>query len=285
MKKKIIIALSSFIVVVLLAFAFWLFCTPVFDLAIPLPEFPQNIRVYKMIKPDITIEDVTEIGASLGMTGEVGENDKSYLMSNNETGAFLTVFKATGAFRYHISSRLFPGETPVLPSYEEAALIATNFLAERGWLDDGVKINSVVVGGEANGVPSHLLVIFDRPVDGYQFQFAADKDALRIGDGGEVVAVFINPVKYEFYKMAALKPVKQAYRDLKKTRDEFTQVGTLWVSIDSVSIAYWLDGVLSEQDYIYPVYVFKGQRHPGQDNYTGRVEATYESSIDFPAVE
>ncbi len=288
MKKKIIIALSSFIVVVLLAFACWLFCTPVFNMVIALPDFPENIQVYKMVKPDITVEDVTVIGAKLGMTGEVGESDESYLMSDKETGEFLRVFKATGAFRYDISSKLYPEETPVLTSSEEAALLAANFLAERGWLDDGVKVSSVVVGGEANGVPAHLLVIFDRPVDGYQFQFAADKDALRIGDGGEIVSMFINPVKYEPYQVAALKPVKQAYQELKKTRSKyigFGGPGTLWVSIDSVSIEYWLNDVHSAQDYIYPVYVFRGQCHPGQDSYTGWVEAIHESSIDFPAAE
>ncbi len=284
MKKKIIIALSSFIVVVLLAFAFWYFYTPVFDMVIPLPEFHENIQVYKMIKPDITIEDVTEIGVSLGMTGEVREGDEYFAMSDNGTGARLMVFKATGAFQYDIASALYPEETPVLPSFEEAGSMATDYLAERGWLAGGVELSEVVVGGTTgNGTSAHLLVRFEYPIDGYRF--AANKYGLRIGEGGEVVSVFINPVKYEFARMAALKSVKQAYRDLKKTRDKFTGTGALWVSIDSVSIEYWLDGVFKEQDYIYPVYVFKGQRHPGQENYTGWVEAVDDSSIDFPAVE
>jgi hypothetical protein len=283
-KKKVIISLTSLFVVLLLAFAFWYFYTPFFDMVIPLPDFPDSIQVYRMVDPGITVEKAAEIGAKLCMTGEVREGDEYFAMSDNGTGARLMVFKATGAFQYDIASALYPEETPVLPSFEEAGSIATDYLAERGWLAGGVELSEVVVGGTTgNGTPAHLLVRFAYPID--EYRFAANKYGLRIGEGGEVVSVLINPVKYEFARMAALKQVKQAYLELKETRGTFAGVSKLWISIDDVYIAYWLDGVMSEQEYIYPVYVFSGQSHPGDDKYTGLIEATDESSIYFPAVE
>jgi hypothetical protein len=282
-KKRFIIALASLFVVLLLAFAFWYFYTPVFNMVIPLPDFPESIQVYRMVDPDVTFEKVAGIGTKLGMTGEISERDDSFVMNDHRTGAHLVVFKATGAFQYDIASALYPEETPVLPSFEEAGLIATDYLSERGWLAGGVELNEVVVGGTmGNGTPAHLLVRFDYPIDGYKF--AANKYSLRIGHGGEVVSVFINPVKYDFARMAALKPVKQAYRELKATRGKFAGVSKLWVSIDDVYVAYWLDGVMRAQDYIYPVYVFMGHSYPGHNDFTGWVEATDESSIGFPAV-
>jgi len=291
-KKKIFIVGLLLFGILVFVVMFQLLWSPVFDMVVTLPEFPDKIPVYKNVKPDITIAYVATLGDKFGLTGNVTEGDEYFLVREQETGASLRVFKTTGIFRYTLTSKLYPRETPVLPSDEEAMKIATDFLAERGLLPEGVVASTVKEGGSSNGVPAHLLVIYKHAIEltgpgaGY---------SVRIGDRGEVVDVFINPANpsaLPVHDMAALKPVKQAYQELKKTRGKFTPVNTQWVSVDSVSIAYWLDGIDKEQELIYPVYVFKGQygqflrifdRDP--DNYTGWVKANEESFIDIPAVE
>ena len=91
--------------------------------------------------------------------------------------------------------------------------------------------------------------------------------------------------------MTALKPVAQAYRELKNERRRYSPIGTLWISVDAVEITYWRQQDGAEWVY-YPVYVFKGEtsdtlpfleKKPGI--FYGWVEASGDSSIDFPAME
>jgi hypothetical protein len=82
----------------------------------------------------------------------------------------------------------------------------------------------------------------------------------------------------------ALKPVQKAYNELKETGRKYSGIGKFWISIDNVSMEYWPVDI-NKEFFLYPVYVFRGKCLPGDEVYTGWIDATSEYSFEFPAVE
>lgn len=230
-----------------------------FELDSALSGLPANAQVYKMVKPGITIGYVTNLGAKFGLTGKVSEGTENFLIGDEATRTYLEVYKATGTFRYTSYSKLYPSKTPTLPSDEEAMKIATDFLVARGLLPEGDVASSVVVGGRTNGIPAHLLVNFNHVI---QLSGPGARHGVRIGDGGEVVEVFINPtnpLNLPVHEIVALKTMEQAFQEMKGNKNYYVPDGAKTVHIDSVTVACWLDSIDIEQDYVIPVFVFRGR--------------------------
>ena len=106
-----------------------------FELATDFPSVPDTVKIYKVVHPHVTAESVTELGRKLGFTGEAHPAiDNEILMSDKKTGASLEVFRNSGGFVCRFkrakTSELYLNP-PSLPSYEEAAKIATDFLTQR----------------------------------------------------------------------------------------------------------------------------------------------------------
>jgi hypothetical protein len=201
-----------------------------------MPDYPKDIQIYKQSKPDIDFEYVKTLGKKFGLSGTITMGPENYLMQDEDSDASLMVYLATGTIDYEVSSELYPKETPVLPLDEEAKQIAMSFLSEKGLLPEGEIASKVSVGGTSNGVPAHLLVGFTNNI---KVSGAGAKHGVRIGDHGKVVAAFISPTNFEPAGTEKLKPVEQAYEELKKTRRQFTGIDTYWISIDSVTVKYW----------------------------------------------
>ena len=237
-----------------------------FDLTAPLGEFPEKIQVYRMIKPEVNAEYVKAIGAKLGFQGEISfGSDNRFHMGNENIQ--LEVLPPTGSIIYNKlkPAVLFPKEIyearqkPELPSFEEAAAIAADFLSQRGLLPEGVKVNKVIVGGKAGSVPDHLAVSFDYRIDGFRFTGSGASYNVRIGHEGQIGQIMINPVKWAPHEMVSIKPVEQAFRELKAESKYSAPYNTKKVKVDNVSIEYWLEGMDIDQEFIVPVYTFQGQ--------------------------
>jgi hypothetical protein len=235
-----------------------------FELAAPLPDFPDKLQVYKMVKPDIAVDYVKALGVKFGLAGEISEWTKNFLMSDNVTRTYLEVYKATGTLRYYklsyfeIPSDVLIKKPPVLPSDTEALRIATDFLLERDLLPKEDVAYKVEVGGSFGGIPTHLLVSFKHAIE---IEGPGALHAVRIGDGGEVVEVFINPTNplvLPVQEMVAAKPITQAYQEMQTTKNYSAPTGSRKVKIDNASIAYWIEAIDKGQDYVAPVYIFKG---------------------------
>jgi hypothetical protein len=236
-----------------------------FELSAALPDFPDKLQVYKMVKPEITREYVKNLGAKFGFAGELSEGTENYLLSDNETRTYLEVYKATGTFNYSEYPKLFPNsetvlqKAPVLPSDAEAMKIATDFLVERNLLPEGDVADKVEVGGKFGNIPLHLLVSFKHVV---QIMGPGAMHAVRIGDGGEVVQVFINPTNplvLPPLEIAAAKPIQQAYDEILTAKHYYAPSQSQKALIDNVTVAYWIEDKGIGQDYVAPVYVFRGQ--------------------------
>jgi hypothetical protein len=235
-----------------------------FELNSPLPDFPDKLQVYKMVKPEINEEYVKAIGAKFGLTGDISEGTKNYLLSNNQPRTCLEVYKPTGTLWYHalsyfeIPSKEIIENPPVLPPDAEALKIATDFLTERGLLPQGDVAYRVDIGDSFGEIPTNLLVSFKHAV---QITGPGARHGVRIGDGGKVVEVFINPTNplvLPPLEMVAVKPVKQAYQEMETNKSYHAPSMAQKVKIDNVAVAYWLEAIGQGQEYVAPVYVFKG---------------------------
>jgi hypothetical protein len=234
-----------------------------FKLAAPLPDLPDKLPVYKMIKPEITEDYVKALAAKFGLLGDISEGTWNYLVSDNLTRTYLEVYKASGTIRYYrlsyfeMRSESIAKNPPVLPSEEEALKIATDYLVERDLMPKGDVAYKVEVG-ERHIVPLHLLVSFRHA---FQLIGPGAVHGVRIGDGGEVVEVFINPTNplvLPSLEEAAAKPVRQVYQEMQTAKHYSASSQCRKAIIDNVSVAYWIESENIGQDYMAPVYVFRG---------------------------
>jgi hypothetical protein len=243
-----------------------------FSLSSTLPDSPDQLQIYKMVFPDITEEYVIDLGAKFSLTGEISEGTKNFLLSDDERRIYLEVYKPTGAFKFSNYPKLYPSSEsvlekhPVLPSDPEALKIATDFLAERDLLPAGDIAYKVEVGDSFGNIPTALLVSFDHSVD---IIGPGARHGVRIGDKGEVVQVFINPtnpVELPPHEMADVKTVQQAYEEINLSKNYFIPSQAKLVDISEVNIAYWLEAIDQGQEFVVPVYVFRGVCLDENDN-------------------
>jgi hypothetical protein len=170
----------------------------------------------------------------------------------------LEVYTATGGIIYS-AFNAFSKENPSLPSDEQSVAIATDILAKIVQLPAGLKGTVEGPGDVIDSVPVSLFVGFKREIDGKVFTGPGAKYQVRVGSGGQIRQIMINPVKYAPHEMVPLKPVDQAFQEMKAAKKYVTPVESKKAIIDKVTVDYWLESMTKGQDYIAPIYHFSGQ--------------------------
>lgn len=260
-----------------------------FELAVEFPEVGDRAMVYKVKPPDVTVEKVTEMSRRLGFQGEAEVGAEVIFMvdeSGGETRDFM-VYVNSGAVKYgfirdSFMHKLYPQTPPTLPSEEEAKEIATRFLAQAGLLPSDAYASGVVSGGGAGGdggayYVTHLLVIFAREIDGVRVTGTTLN--VRIGDGGEVVQVHGVWREVEPCKEVSIRSPQEAYQELTSGEGSCpVPSGCQKVVVDKITLAYWMEPAPVKQEYVVPVYEFKGKCLDAEGNYledfTGWCQAT-----------
>jgi hypothetical protein len=248
-----------------------------FQLATEFPEVASQAMVYKVKPPEVTVEKVAEMGRRLGLQGDDIEAFPDMItMADESTGErlHLSVWTASGGLEYGFTpfmSKLYPDTPPTLPSEEEAKEIGTQFLAQAGLLPPGTHVSEVLEGGRCggDGQPSylaHLLVRFTWEIDGVPV--TSTKFGLRIGDGGEVVHLVMVYREAEPYKEVSIRSPQEAYQDLLAGKGSYaTPSDCQKVVVEKVSLAYWMEPAPIKQEYVVPVYEFKGKCLDGNGEY------------------
>lgn len=245
---------------------------PQFELATDFPRVPDQMPVYKPKPPAVTIDSVRELARKFGFEGEPGkvEGERAIIASDKVDGLtrMLRVRINTGGISYTISDAIDPppDNPPTLTTDEEAMRIATEFLREKGLLSPGREAVKVVCGGGTSGYGcSHLLVTFTpREIDGVPFTGPGDKFNVRVGDKGKVVDMIVGfQQEFEPYKetVPIISP-EEAYGNLKTGRLLAPSSSYSYfkkVIIRDISLAYWLEPMGVKQEYVLPVYVFRGE--------------------------
>ena len=239
-----------------------------FELAADFPEVGDRVMVYKVKPPEVTPEKVAQMGRRLGFQGEPGVGTDMMAMTDESSGEtrHLGVWVASGAVDYGFTPfmhKLYPDIPPTLPSEEEAKEIATQFLAQAGLLPPGAYVSEVLEGGRCggDGQPSylaHLLVRFTWEIDGVPATWT--KFGLRIGDGGGVVQLVRVYREVEPYKEVSIRSPQKAYQQLLAGKGSYaTPSDCQKVMVERVSLAYWMEPAPIKQEYVIPVYEFKGK--------------------------
>jgi len=264
------------------------------DFELTASNLPSNNRmmVYKVEDPVVTTDSVWQIGEKLGFEGSVsyidGGKKIAMLDERAEEVRHLSVFIDSGAVDYVIvyPDKLYPPEPPNLPSEEEARQIAIDFLAQSGLLSADAEVGDiykvdVVTGGtygnvevpeevvedEGEIIPevveeyiAHLLVRFHRQIDGFPVIGSGSKFGVRIGDDGEVITVLKVWREVTPCNEVIINTPEQAYQELKSGAGSYyTPLDCEKVVIEQVYLAYWMEPPDQHQEYVAPVYEFKGK--------------------------
>jgi hypothetical protein len=235
---------------------------PEFEMATPLPDFPDKVTVYRIEYPEVTAEYAREQAAKFNVSGEIREGDDAFYVTDDLTGDDVEVFK-TGAIRYFVQSESFMemlvNEEAELPSEDEAKRAAIDYLEERDLLPLEVKEYIRVGVGATGNKPLHFLVSFRYKIGDFQVEGPGYRYNVRIGDGGKAGGVFIFYPEVEPYAEVTLKTPHQALDDLA------AGINSYWMDcrgdraiLDQVSLRYYLLPVIEKQEYVLPVYVFEG---------------------------
>jgi hypothetical protein len=239
--------------------------------------------VYQISELDINQNYVAELGQKLGFTGAPVSMDGGLKIvmtdSSMDSPRQLTVWTASGAIEYGYTSpdKLYPAYTAMLPSPDEAKVLAYDFLDKLdllppdyqnfGVIKDrivvaaggGYDIEEGAVGNIMQKDPSYWLVKFPFNVDGNPVTGPGAKTEVSIGDEGEPVSMVwawkeVTPAYTE-----NIKSEQSAFDDIVNNKGTVDMpVSCPNVRIDDVQLSYWIDPLSEKQDYILPVYVFKG---------------------------
>jgi hypothetical protein len=266
---------------------------PGFELAAT--DLPTNntMMVYKVENPVVTTDSVREIGRKLGFEGSAGYVNGDTKIAMLDEGAEevrqLSVWVDSGAVEYAIvyPDKLYPPEPPNLPSEEEAKQIAIDFLAQSGLLPPdstvGGSYEAEVVAGGTYGIEqevpeevaegggeiepemveeyvAHLLVRFHRQIDGFPVTGSGNQLGVRIGDEGEVITILKAWREVTPYSEVVIKTPEQAYQELKSGAGSYyAPLDCEKVVVEQVYLAYWMEPLDEHQDYVVPIYEFKGE--------------------------
>ena len=248
-----------------------------FSLTAEFPEMRDSYTLYRTVPVTVTEEQVREVAERFGLAGEPGT-------MNKKTGEFLlidaskdpeeqvSVYAHSGAVAYHIPDLELPTEAirqPDLPTDAEAERIALAFLEKTGMQSPGARVVKIGVGqkqevwkaGESEPEAScdvTKTVRFGRPLDGLPVY--GDEFTVILGDGGKVAGLVKTWREVTPDGNISLRSPEEAYEDLLAARTIRPRVGGEYgrITIENVSIGYWMEPRGVVQDLVRPVYAFSG---------------------------
>jgi len=226
---------------------------------------PKEMPVYKFVAKNLGEQDFKLLASQLGMSGAIerDEDQSSFLMTDGEKR--LSMNWETGKWSYGDYSKLYSSNNTNIPSDDEVARIATEYLKEKGWLPDDFRLQSVEAVTEQNAaditapprtvgkVAYFYRYIGDWPVLG------VSRIVVHVGDNGEIVGVKKLFKDIEPVGNVSLKSVDQAFAELQAGDTIFSidNPNVKQAAVQDVHLAYWEDaGSISDQPYLQPVYVF-----------------------------
>jgi hypothetical protein len=237
----------------------------------PKSNIPERIHVYKTVTPAVTKTDAIALAKKFNITdiGEINEGEPKISVSSIDMRYCLQLFK-TGGMSYSDYKR---SDTPNgidiaenLPSDEEAMMIATSFLKERGLLPDGAKVGGVTHGKAyttSNGKTwvswEDILVWYTRELDGMKVE--GTQFEVEVGGHGDIIRFFSNWKDYQAIGEYPIITWDSSINTLKQKGISAASAPEKpdTVSINEIYLAYETTAVAYKEDYLEPVYVFKGE--------------------------
>jgi len=259
-----------------------------FSLAAEFPETPNSCTLYRVVPATLT---AGEVANRLGLSGEVSERSGEFYLidTTKDPEEWLSVYAHSGAVAYHIPDRELPAEMtrqPDLPADAEAEAIALAFLEKTGMASSDARVVEIAVnqrhevwssGGDEPEASYDVTVAvrFGRSLDGLPVY--GDEFAVILGDGGDVVGLVKTWREVEPEGSVAVRSPEEAYADLLASRTVGPSGSAAYdrVTIENISLGYWMEPRGVVQDTVRPVYAFSGTavRDGALEPYVGYVSA------------
>ena len=238
------------------------------------PEVPDSCTLYRVVPITVTGEEVREIAGRFGLSGELSERSGEFCLvdTKKDPEAWLSVYAHSGGVVYRIPDRELPAEVtrqPDLPTDAEAEEIVLAFLEKTGMHSPDARVVEIGVNqrhevwssGDGEPEASYDVTIaarFGRSLDGLPVY--GDEFAVILGDGGEVVGLVKTWREVEPAGDIALRLPEEAYADLLASRIVRPSASAAYdrVTIENVSLGYWMEPRGVVQDTVRPVYAFSG---------------------------
>jgi len=236
-----------------------------------LPDTPDKMMVYKVKRPEVTVEKVLALAEALGLEGNITGTDEKFIVRN---GSFeLEVLKASGRVAYADLSKIYGdiSNPPNLPSEDSAIESAIKFLSDKGLMPSDAEFSKVVTDFaeiarkdpntsevSVEKIDLVMQVMFSREIDGFPVVGPGSKLKVYIGDNGDVVGVYKCWRAYEPYEQFDILTAKQAFERLKERG--ICGVKALTgekVTVKEVYLAYYARPAVDKQEYFQPVFVFE----------------------------
>lgn len=248
-----------------------------FEMDVAFTDIEPTMTIYQVKSVNVSEMDVEAIGRLLGFNGGAGVVNDGVLGMVEGTKA-INIYTASGAIWYADTAKLFRSvkKQPNLPSDAEAMEIAETFLSTKGLLPSDAVVSNVVAyeRGEintstkkvSNVIKTDLQVIFDRKIDNIPVIGPGSKLKVYIGDDGEVTGFYKAWRVIEPYSECTIKTPEEAFEDLKVGKCRFAgPIGFDKAIVKEILLAYYIEAADKEQDFVEPVYVFKGELLFGED--------------------
>ena len=252
-----------------------------------LPENQQKILIYRTNPPIVNEEITLALAKKFNVTGKMIGNQG---VQSEDLRYSIWTNKKSGAIEYEDAERPNDVLDPPakLPSDEDAVKIATQFLKERDLLPAGAYFGGTereyATGTDKNGNQIRhngvIVVWFGRMLNNLKVQNT--QLSVEIGGNGDVIRYYANWRNYTPSREYPLTSPDVAFGELKKEgiATGLEQPGS--VSIDSVYLAYKTKASAYDEEYLEPVWVFKGQatsKDLKNNPVTGYVPALSDESI------
>lgn len=220
-----------------------------------------SLQVYEIEKTKAKPEMLYNLAERFKIKGKISEKDDEYLMVQKKK--VLTLYKNTGAFSFADFAKLHhPDYEAELPSDDEAAEIATEYLKQNDWMPEGAILDGIhkntferVDGKEREKRKwvNSLSVDFRLSIDEMKTYGPGAKIKVFIGHKGEVIGLFrAEPSIQKYAKFLALSK-----EEIEEILREKLGVPLDRIRITDVKLAYHAESCVLSRRFLQPVYVFE----------------------------
>jgi len=235
------------------------------DLKSSMPENPQKILVYKTIPPIVNTEAALALAKKFNVTGNmVGDQG----VQSTDLRYSIWISKKSGLMEYTDAKRPNEGlDAPdMLPSEEDAIMIATRYLKENDLLPDGAEKGKAsyeyATSLDKDGVEilryGSVTVGFARKLNGLEVKGAGV--SVTLGGNGDIIGYSSDWRMYTPNNEYPIKSSETAFAELKKNGIKTGIENPSQVTINNVYLAYASKAPAFEEEYLEPVWVFKGEK-------------------------
>jgi hypothetical protein len=259
-------------------------------LNVPVQTLPETILVYKTAAPNLSRIRLDEYSKKFNVNGIFRDGDNAMSLQSEDLVYSVEIGKASGKVLYLVQNR--PNEIldspDKLPSDEEAARIATQFLKEKNLYPEGAFLRTIEreyerstdKNGDEILHSGRIVIRFGRTLNNLKIE--GSQLDLEIGGNGDVIRYMANWREYLPTKEYPLQSPEIAFEELKQEgiRTEMDKPDP--ILINNVSLAYRTKAGAYKEEYLEPIWIFSGV--VSADNTTPESVSKYIPALTDKAV-